>query len=521
MKENPRMGGIIGLDRRGFLALLGSATMTSGAGPALAQAAPRKGGILRVSSPANPSSLDPATGGSGSDHVFLYTMFDTLVAFDYASLRAVPGLAESWSYPEPATLVLNIRPGVLFHDATPCDAAAVKFNLDRNRKDERSNIRSDLETVTDVTVSGPNQVTLKLSQPDTALPLILSDRAGMMCSPKALRERGKDHDRNPVGAGPWKFVRWADAEKIVVTRNEQYWQPGRPYLDGVELSIITEVNTGLRSVIAGQNDFIYFLSPQQKPVIDRSKGLVSVIGPTLYCVQLYLNWGRPPLNDLRVRQALNYGVDREEFNKATMNGLSEPAAITLPTAHWAHDKEMAKYYPYNPDKARALVAEAGYKDGIDLNIVGFSDQRSQQRQEVLMEQYRKVGIRLRFTNGTVAEMSAAFLSDKRGDGLLSAWTGRADPTLTYQLLFGAGAYYNASRVEAVPEIGPALRATRATEDVDGRRQAFARLQRLVTENALLVPLVFQFELDAHSQRVKGYRPNLLGKPKFEDVYLDG
>lgn len=517
----------IGLDRRGFLALLGGAAAFSGGiadaapAPAPASGTPRKGGILRISAPANPSSLDPTTGGSGSDHVFLYTMFDTLVAFDYATLQARPGLAESWSYPDPTTLVLNIRPGVLFHDGTKCDAEAVKFNLDRNRKGEHSNIRADLGTVKDVTTDGPDKVILKLSQPDTALPLILADRAGMMSSPKAVQEGGKDYERNPVGAGPWKFVSWANAEKIVVTRNEHYWKPGHPYLDGIELSIITEVNTGLRSVIAGQNDFIYFLSPQQKQVIDRSKKLTAVSGPTLYCVQIYLNWGQAPMDNLRLRQALNYAVDRDEFNKATMNGLSEPAQGQLPSAHWAYDKTIANFYPYDPDKARKLLAEAGHKDGIDLNFLGFSDQRSQQRQDVLIEQFRKVGIRLRFTNGTVAETSSAFLADKKGDGFLSAWTGRPDPSLTYSLLFGAGSYYNPSRVLAVPEIGPALLASRASEDLDTRRKAFGVLQNLVAENALMVPIVFQFELDAHNAQVENYQPNLLGKPKFSEVFLKG
>jgi ABC-type transport system substrate-binding protein len=138
-----------------------------------------------------------------------------------------------------------------------------------------------------------------------------------------------------------------------------------------------------------------------------------------------------------------------------------------------------------------------------------------------MEQYAKAGIRLHFTNSTVADTSASFLSDRKGDSMLAFWTGRPDPSLTYQLLFGAGSYYNPSRVEALPEIGPALLATRTAEDIDGRRKAFATLQRLVTENALVVPLVFQPEMDAHRLGVKGYRPNLLGKPKFEDVYLEG
>jgi ABC-type transport system substrate-binding protein len=505
-------------DRRQFLALLGVTAVAPGA--AMAQAAPKRGGILRVSAPANPSSLDPATGGSGSDHVFLYTLFDTLVTYDYETLRPMPGIAESWNYPEPSVLVLNIRPAVLFHDGTVCDAAAVKFNLDRNRKGERSNIRGDLVTIADVTVTGPNQVTLKLTDADTSLPLILADRAGMMCSPKAVEERGKDHDRNPVGAGPWKFVSWANAEKVVVTRHEKYWQAGRPYLDGVELSVITEVQTGLRSVIAGQNDFAYQLLPSQKQVIDRAKGLTAVTGPTLYCVQMFLNCALAPLTDVRVRQALNYAIDRDEFNKATMAGLGEPAVVTMPKAHWAHDPVMAKFYPYDPDKARKLLAEAGFKDGLDIQALGFSDQRWQQRQEVVIEQYRKVGIRIRFTNGSVAETSAAFNTERKVPVFLSAWTGRPDPTSTYQLMFGAGSYYNAARVAVSPEMGPALQATRSSTDIETRRKAFAVLQRLVTENALLVPLAFQFEVDAHTQRVKGFKPNLLGKPKFENVWLE-
>ncbi len=504
------------LDRRAFLAVLAAGATVSGT----ANAAPRKGGVLRVSAWTNPTTLDPTTGSGGSDHIFLYTMFDSLVAFDYATLEPKPGLALSWSYPDPLTFVLNLRPGIVFHDDTSCDADAVKFNLDRIREDPRSNVKPDLATVASVAVTGPLQVTLKLSQPDTALPLILSDRAGMMCSPTAVKALGKDHDRKPVGAGPWKFVSWADSEKIVVTRHEKYWDPKRPYLDGVEFSVIQEVNTGLRSVIAGQNDLVYYLSPQQKPIVDRSKNLVSVTGPTLYCIQLYINFGRKPMNDVRVRQAINYAIDREEFNKATMAGLSEPATLSLPKSHWAHDAEMAKAYPYDPAKAKKLLGDAGYPDGLDVNIAVYSDQRSQQRLEVLIEQFRKIGIRVTSYAGTIPQQTNAFFAEKKGDLYLSAWTGRPDPSQTYKLMFGAGSFYNASRIETVPEIGPALLETRGYEDIPSRKKAFSKLQKIVTENALVVPLVFQFELDAHTQKVKDFRPNLLGKCKFEDVWLE-
>ena len=134
--------------------------------------------------------------------------------------------------------MLNIRSGVTFHDGTPLDAEAVKFNFERNKSDQRSNVKADLLNMASVAVTGPMQVTLKLSAPDSALPGILSDRAGMMVSPTNIKALGNDTDRKPVGAGPWKFVRWADNEIIVVTRNDNYWRPGRPYLDGIEFKIV-------------------------------------------------------------------------------------------------------------------------------------------------------------------------------------------------------------------------------------------------------------------------------------------
>ena len=134
--------------RREAMALLsGAVAGVALGGDARAQGTPKRGGILRISAPTNPSSLDPATGGAGSDHAFLFTMYDTLTEWDFETLKPKPGLAESWSFSDPTTFVLNIRPGVTFHDGTPLDAEAVKFNLERNKTDPKSNIKADLATM--------------------------------------------------------------------------------------------------------------------------------------------------------------------------------------------------------------------------------------------------------------------------------------------------------------------------------------------------------------------------------------
>ncbi|WP_426435294.1 ABC transporter substrate-binding protein [Bradyrhizobium genosp. P] len=509
--------------RREAMALISGALASTTLGvPVFAQGTPKKGGTLRISAPANPSSLDPATGGAGSDHAFLFTMYDTLTEWEFETLKPKPGLAESWKFTDPNTLVLNIRPSVTFHDGTPLDAEAVKFNLERNKSDPKSNIKADLASVAAVEVSGPLQVTLKLSTPDTALPGILSDRAGMMVSPSALKAaEGGTVTRKPVGAGAYSFVSWADGEKIVVKRNDKYWKPNRPYPDGIELSIIPELTTGARSVTAGQNDLIYQLPPRQKMIMDRVSSVKVVHGPTLYVFQIFLNWGKPPFDNLKVRQAFNFAIDRESFVKAALAGLAEPAYMNLPKAHWAYDAGVAKLYPYDPDKARKLLAEAGFKEGTQIDLVGYSDQDSVQRQEILIEQFRKAGMNVRFANAPIAEASAAFFgSEKRGSGILAAWTGRPDPSLTYSLMFTKDAYYNGGRAPVPPELEAAIRESRASEDIDVRRKAFATVQRLVMENGFVAPLAFQFELVAMNKKVQGYRPNLLGKPKYDDVWLE-
>ena len=513
-QQQPRSG----LTRRDLMALAGALPLAAGAGSARAQgAAPARGGVLKVSANGNPSSLDPATGGAGTDHTFLWTIFDTLVEWDYETLKAKPGMA-AFNFPDPRTLVLDIKPGITFHDGTPMDAAAVKFNLDRGRTDARSNIKADLQNVAEVVASGALQVTIKLARPDTALPAILSDRAGMMVSPKAVQALGQEHDRKPVGAGPWKFVSWSANEKVVVTRADKYWRTDRGFVDGIEFSIIPELATGLRAVVAGQNDFAYAVPPRLMPLIDKAKNLTKVTGPTLYCLQLYFNTAKKGLDNLKVRQAINFALDRPSFVKASLAGVGEPAYMQLPKTHWAYDETLVGLYPHNIDRAKKLLAEAGYPDGLELTVGSYTDQDSVRRSEIVGEQLRKVGIRLKYITGTIPEISGQFFgNEKKFDMLLSAWTGRPDPSMTYSLMYSKDAYFNAGRTDHGAKLAELLAESRVAERIEGRKLIFWQLQRLIMEQALVAPLAFQYELVAAAQQVKGYKPNLLGKPKYEFI----
>ena len=190
-----------------------------------------------------------------------------------------------------------------------------------------------------------------------------------------------------------RFESFRDNDRFIVTRNEKYWRPGLPYLDGVNIAIFSEPATALRSVIAGENDVVSSLPLQQKAVAERSGKLETQLTRVLSMSGIYLNFGRPPLDDVRVRQALNYAVDREALNKAIALGLDEPTSAIIPSEHWASDPATFSYYSHDPDKAKKLLAEAGYPNGIDIPMLGWSDQVSMQRQEVLVTQFAKSGIR--------------------------------------------------------------------------------------------------------------------------------
>ncbi|MBR0784742.1 ABC transporter substrate-binding protein [Bradyrhizobium iriomotense] len=477
----------------------------------------KRGGTLKVVTPHNPTSMDPIAGRHGGDHTMLFPAFETLINTDLDTLLPKPGLAESWSYPDPLTLVLNLRSGVKFHDGTPMDAEAIRFNLERARTDDRSRVKIDLIFVKSIEVTGANQVTLRLSEPDVVLLAVLSDRAGMMSSPTAVKEKGEQYDRAPVGTGPWRVTVWRDAEKLSYARHEDYWGQ-KPSVDQIEMSVIPEVNTGLRTVIAKQNDFIFQLAPQQKLLIDRS-GLVVAQGQTVATYQIYLNYAKPPFDNLKVRLAMCHAVNRQELNQVTMAGLGEPTIQTLPTSHWAYNKELEGSYQYDPDLAKKLLAEAGLASGVDVEMFVNNDQRSMQRGEVLAEQFKKANIRIKLLSVPVNELGAKFMGEKLGHAALSVYTGRTDPSQFFSIMFDAKSFINASRIWGTPDLEQAMSDCRTIFDIEGRKEAIGKVLRIVRDNALYVPLLLQPELDAALPRVKGYKPNMLGKPRFEQVSL--
>lgn len=506
--------------RRAVLGMIGA--LTAGAytfkGDRLSAAV--NGGTLKVCTYANPSTLDPSTGRSGADHTVLWSIFDTLIDFT-PDLKPRPGLAESWEWADDKTLVLTLQKGVKFHDGTDFDAEAVKANAEWAKNGPRSTIKADWKNVDSVEVRDPHTVVLHLNAPDGALVMILSDRAGMMSSPTALAALGEDYDRNPVGTGQVKFVKWDDGQQVVTERNGDYWRKGLPHLDGITFVVMTDNSTGVRSVLSGQNNFIFRVPAKLVDSLKKKEGFKLYVGPQLYFQNIYFNLskGRGAMEDVRVRQAINFAINKEAYNQVVTSGLGEIAGTQFPKSTEAYNPEAAAMYNYDPDKAKALLKEAGYSNGLTLKMNHYSDPQTTQRIEILRAMLGTAGIEFESVTGSVPQANKLW-KEGVGDIKLSAWTGRPDPAMSFSLLFHPTAYFNRGGAEPSKELTQAIEEMRSVVDPEKRQAAIHRASLLERKWAMGVPLVFEPQIILQANNVEGWEPNVLGKPRYDGMRIE-
>ncbi|MPY95797.1 MAG: hypothetical protein GEV08_22905 [Acidimicrobiia bacterium] len=478
---------------------------------------PVQGGNLRVVHYSNPSSLDPIAGGSGGDHVSLYPLYDRLVNFEPDTMQALPGLAESWEFTDPQTLVFQLRQGVTFHDGTPFDAAAVKFNLERAKSGEVSRVKAELESVDSVEATATHEVTLHLNRPDSALVLIFADRTGMMVSPTAAQAAGADFSLSPVGTGPFKFVEWLPNDRLELEAYEGYWQDGKPYVDTLTMRYMTDSQTGNNALLAGEADFKVRVEPADVESLERQSGITIASGPSLYTWMCYLNFAQAPFDNVKARQAFNIALDREELNTGMLFGQGEPATQIFPPNYWAYQDGVEDPWPHDAEAAKALLAEAGLEGtdvrGLILDAPGYA-----RMGEIVQAQVNAAGFNMTLETMEVGAGSKAYFEDNGHDTLCAAWTGRPDPIQPFTGAFSSAGYYNAGKYQ--PEGFDQLIAdATVSADPEERAAAFEPLMQVVSDEALYAPLVHAPAIDGMRENVHGYVPNLYGKPDVSFLWL--
>ena len=342
---------------------LGLATALFAVPLVMAQTPP---GVLVVGQIAEPKSLDPHAVTAVNDFRILMNLYDGLVRYKDGTLEVESALATSWSISEDGTeYTFDLQRGITFHDGTPFDAEAVAFNFDR-MLDENHPYHDTgpfplsffFSAIQNVEVVDEDTVKFTLDAPYAPFLSNLAYPTGLIVSPEAVKTHGADVGRNPAGTGPFRFVEWESNAKVVVERNDDYWG-GAPSLEAVVFRPITDANTRVAEMLSGGIDVMVEIPPDSVQNFDGNGfTLYEQAGPHLWF--LILNAKEGPFADKRVRQAINYAIDKKTLVEDILQGTAEVASGPTPPAFsWAYN-EALQPYPYDPEKAKALLEEAGH-----------------------------------------------------------------------------------------------------------------------------------------------------------------
>lgn len=358
------------LPRRALLAATAATALALSVGGAAAQTPEN---VLIVGQIAEPQALDPAAVTAVNDFRILMNMYDGLVRYKDGTLEVEPALATDWTISEDGTVyTFTLREGVTFHDGSAFDAEAVKFNFDR-MLDEAHPYHDTgpfplaffFSAVENVEVIDAQNVAFTLNSPYAPFLSNLAYPTGLIVSPAAVMEHGADFGRNPSGTGAFAFGEWRSNEAVVVQANPDYWD-GAPALETVVFRPITDANTRTAEMLAGGIDLMVEVPPVALGEFQGDSYTVhEQAGPHVWF--LILNAKEGPFADVRVRQAANYAINKEAIVNDVLEGTAEVAAGPTPPAFaWAYNPDLEPY-PYDPDRARALLAEAG-AEGAELTF---------------------------------------------------------------------------------------------------------------------------------------------------------
>ncbi|MFV0309561.1 MAG: ABC transporter substrate-binding protein [Desertimonas sp.] len=459
------------------------------------------------------TSFDPHRASSSFSNTSLNLTYDRLVHLA-PDASAAPGLATDWGFGDDGlTLDLTIRRGVSFHDGTPFDVEAVRANLERAQNLEGSVVVAELAAIEQIEVIDAEHVRLHLSEASAELPLVLSDRAGMMISPAAFEN--PDLDRMPVGCGMFRVTSYVENDRITYERADDYWDPDAVRCAGFEIQFLTDSTTRLNAIRSGEVDFTQ-LDPAQ--VADaESAGLSVIQDTTLAFYQMQLNRSFEPFSVLEVRQALNHAIDRSAVVESLPLGFGLPAGQVFPEGYVAFDEATGSDpYPFDPDRARQLLAGGGYPDGFTFELLVPTLPLLTTLGEAVQAQLDVVGVTAEIRSIEVADTAPAFMGRLEGNALITNWSGRADPTQTVKLLFGAGTFQNAGG-HTTPAMTAAIAATQATFDPDDRVVALRAASAQAVSDALTVPICFPATSTVATASVVGLQNWRSGKPEFRGV----
>ena len=492
--------------------------LVNSAGLAAAQTNPQRGGTLNIGFPSDSKTLDPTFSVQFTEREVLYLVYNTLVRFG-PDFSIQPELATNWTIDgEGKRITFNLRSGVKFQDGTPFNADAVKWNID-HRLDPKvaSSQRQQLSPIIEsVEVTDPSTVVFHLKEPSPGLLSLLGERPGFMISPAAAAKYGPDLGNHPVGTGPFVFKEWVKGSDIVLERNPDYWDQGKPYLDKIVFRDISDSVVGIQRLLTGEVDYVGEISPQEVRQIEGRPGiaLYPITVGRWYSLQWHVY--EPPFNNEKLRQAVAYAIDKDRINEILMGGKGKISQGPTPEGLWWYDPKI-KSYPHDPEKAKALLAEAGYPNGFQFVLSTPQVAVFQQLNQLLQEQFASVGIKVRLEPVASSEWYDRVV--KRATNFTpTRWTQRPDPDGLLYILFDKSGYANTTGYDN-ERVNQLLEQARSTYDREVRKGMYDEVQSILAKDVPMLPLFSSVEYAALSEQVKGFEwiPDQI--PRFRDLWI--
>jgi peptide/nickel transport system substrate-binding protein len=487
------------LARRVVLAFV----LSSLAGSAFAQT------TLRIGLGDDGDALDPSLSRFYTTRIVFAALCDKLFDIDEKA-NIVPQLALGQeTSADGKTVIIKLRPGVKFHDGEPFDAKAAKYSLDRHLFMKGSFRRPEIGVIESVDVVDPLTIKLNLKTPFSPLVAQLTDRAGMMVSPKAAEAEGDKFALHPVCAGPYKFVERVAQDRIVLEKFADYWNKDQVFIDKITYLPIVDSTVRLAALRSGSLDLIErVLATDIKTVRDDPKLRLSK-AVSLGWFGLLLNVDNGPKSnnplgkDPRVRQALEASIDRDAINQVVFNGEF------VPGNQWVNPQSpfYQKSFPVpkrDIAKAKALLKEAGVKTPITLDFMVTAGPETQAVAEVVQSMAAEAGfdLKIRVTEAATAQKQA---EDGDYQIYMNNWSGRIDPDGNSMIYQTCGAPMNMGHY-CDKEVDALHAAARATTDTAARNAAYEKLTAKFLAEGWIIYLYHPQYLIAHTDKVENFKP---------------
>ncbi|SCC01516.1 glutathione transport system substrate-binding protein [Kosakonia oryzendophytica] len=460
----------------------------------------------------NFTTLDPYDANDTLSQAVAKSFYQGLFGLD-KEMKLENVLAKSYTVSDDGLVyTITLRQGVKFQDGTDFDAAAVKANLDRASNPANSLKRYNLYKNIDKTeVVDPSTVKITLKQPFSAFINILAHPATAMISPAALKKYGDDIGFHPVGTGPYAFEAWNQTDYVKVKKFAGYWQKGLPKLDSITWRPVVDNNTRAAMLQTGEAQFAFPIPYEQAEILKRNSTLELVASPSIMQRYISMNVTQKPFDNPKVRQAINYAINRQALVKVAFAGYATPATgVVPPTIAYSQDYPA---WPYDPAKARELLKEAGYPQGFSTTL--WSSHNHSTAQKVLQftqQQLAQVGIKVQVTAMDAGQRAAEVEGKGQKESGVrmfytgwSASTGEADWALSPLFAswnwpptqFNTAFYRN-------PQVDKDFTDALKTTSTETKARLYKQAQDIIWQDSPWVPLVVEKLVSAHNKKLTGF-----------------